>query len=159
MAEHDLDVLVVSGSEYCGFEGAVTYLSGFQIVHRYAYVVIPADGDTFVVFPQEARYVGEHGTTPLEQVFHARPGELIAARAKDAGWRRVGVFGLDYIMAVRDFTAIAGLELVPFESSSTTLAPSRAGSSWSRFVTRFGSTSVGWSSGRSTMRPARRPPR
>ena len=41
MAEHELDALVVSGSEYTGFEGAVTYLSGFQIVHRYAYVVVP----------------------------------------------------------------------------------------------------------------------
>ena len=107
MAEHDLDALVVSGSEYSGFEGAVTYLSGFQIVHRYAYVVIPADGESYVVFPQEAKYVGEHGTTPLEQIFHPRPGELIAARAKDGGWSRVGVFGLDYIMAVRDYTALA----------------------------------------------------
>ncbi|HEX2304325.1 MAG TPA: aminopeptidase P family N-terminal domain-containing protein, partial [Gaiella sp.] len=55
MAEHELDGLVVAGSEYSGFEGAVTYLSGFQIVHRYAYVVAPADGDPFVVFPAEAR--------------------------------------------------------------------------------------------------------
>jgi hypothetical protein len=62
MAEHSLDALVVSGSEYSGFEGAVTYLTGFQIVHRYAYAVVPADGDPFVVFPAEARYVGEHGT-------------------------------------------------------------------------------------------------
>ena len=53
MAEHDLDALVVSGSEYSGFEGAVTYLSGFQIVHRYAYVVVPAEGDAFVVFPRK----------------------------------------------------------------------------------------------------------
>ncbi len=36
MAEHELDALIVSGSEYSGFEGSVTYLSGFQIVHRYA---------------------------------------------------------------------------------------------------------------------------
>ena len=43
MGEHGLDALVVSGSEYTGFEGSVTYLSGFQIVHRYAYVVVPAD--------------------------------------------------------------------------------------------------------------------
>ena len=86
MAEHDLDALVVSGSEYSGFEGAVTYLSGFQIVHRYAYVVVPADGEPFVVFPTEARYVGEHGTAELEQVFHDRPGELIAAgRGTPAG--------------------------------------------------------------------------
>ena len=60
MAEHSLDALVVAGSEYSGFEGAVTYLTGFQIVHRYAYAVVPADGDPFVVFPAEARYVGEH---------------------------------------------------------------------------------------------------
>ena len=115
MAAHDLDALIVSGSEYSGFEGAVTYMSGFQIVHRYAYVVLPADGDAYVVFPSEARYVGEHGTSELEQVFHDRPGELIASRARDAGWRRVGVFGLDYIMAVRDYRALDGLDLVPFD--------------------------------------------
>ena len=115
MAAHDLDALVVAGSEYSGFEGAVTYLSGFQIVHRYAYVVVPADGEPYVVFPTEARYVGEHGTAELEQVFHDRPGELLAARARDAGWRRVGVFGLDYIMAVRDYRALDDLELVAFD--------------------------------------------
>jgi Xaa-Pro dipeptidase len=115
MAAHALDALVVSGSEYTGFEGSVTYLSGFQIVHRYAYVVLPADGDPFVVFPAEARYVGEHGTTPLEQVFHARPGEAIAQRARDAGWKRLGVYGLDYVMTVRDHGALEGFDLVPFD--------------------------------------------
>jgi Xaa-Pro aminopeptidase len=118
MALHDLDALVVSGSEYTGFEGAVTYLSGFQIVHRYAYVVVPADGEPSVVFPAEARYVGEHGTARIEQVFHDRPGEHIAGRARDAGWRRIGVYGLDYVMAVRDYRALQGLdsaEIVPFD--------------------------------------------
>jgi Xaa-Pro aminopeptidase len=115
MADHDLDALVVSGSEYTGFEGSVTYLSGFQIVHRYAYVVVPADGEPFVVFPAEARYVGDHGTTLIEQVFHPRPGEAIAERAKAVGWRRLGVYGLDYIMTVRDYTALDGLEIVPFD--------------------------------------------
>ncbi len=115
MGEHGLDALIVSGNEYSGFEGAVTYVSGFQIVHRYAYVVIPADGDPFIVFPTEARYVGEHGTTPLEQVFHARPGEHIAAHAQSAGWKRIGVYGLDYIMAVRDYAALDGLDLVGFD--------------------------------------------
>ena len=125
MAEHDLDALVVSGSEYTGFEGAVTYLSGFQIVHRYAYVVVPADGEPFVVFPTEARYVGEHGTSRIEQVFHDRPGEHIAGRARDAGWRRVGVYGLDYVMAVRDYRALAALDSSsssPSTSSSTSPA-------------------------------------
>jgi Xaa-Pro aminopeptidase len=116
MAAHDLDALIVSGSEYSGFEGAVTYMSGFQIVHRYAYVVVPADGAAYVVFPTEARYVGEHGTAELEQVFHDHPGELMASRARDAGWRRIGVFGLDYVMAVRDYRALEGLGLVPFDA-------------------------------------------
>ena len=115
MALRGLDALIVSGSEYSGFEGGVTYLSGFQIVHRYAYVVVPADGEPVVVFPTEARYVGEHGTTPLEQIFADRPGAEIAARAKAAGWKRIGVFGLDYIMNVRDRSAMDGLDLVPFE--------------------------------------------
>ena len=74
MAEHDLDALIVSGSEYTGFEGSVTYMSGFQIVHRYAYVVLPADGEAIIVFPSEARYVGEHGTAEIEQVFAGTPG-------------------------------------------------------------------------------------
>ena len=115
MAAHDLDALIVSGSEYSGFEGAVTYMSGFQIVHRYAHVVVPADGEAYVVFPSEARYVGEHGTSELEQVFHDRPGELIAGRARDAAWRRVGVYGLDYVMTVRDYRALGELELVGFD--------------------------------------------
>src|SRR4029450_3859393 len=116
MAEAGLDALIVSGSEYSGFEGAVTYLSGFQIVHRYAYVVVPADGEPPIVFPTEARYVGEHGTAQLEQVFHDRPGEHIAATARDQGWKRVGVYGLDYIMTVRDFRALESLDLVPFDA-------------------------------------------
>ena len=115
MGEHGLDALIVSGNEYSGFEGAVTYMSGFQIVHRYAYVVLPADGEAFIVFPTEARYVGEHGTTPLGQVFHARPGEHIAGHARGAGWKRIGVYGLDYIMAVRDYRALDGLDLVAFD--------------------------------------------
>ena len=116
MAESELDALIVSGSEYSGFEGSVTYLSGFQIVHRYAYVVVPAEGEPQIVFPTEARYVGEHGTAQLEQVFHDRPGEHIKATAVDKGWGRIGVYGLDYIMTVRDYRALEGLDLVPFDA-------------------------------------------
>jgi Xaa-Pro dipeptidase len=116
MAEHELDALVVSGSEYSGFEGAVTYLSGFQIVHRYAYVVVPAAGDPQIVFPTEARYVGQHATAQLEQVFHDRPGEHMASIAGERGWRRIGVYGLDYVMTVRDYRALEGLDLVPFDA-------------------------------------------
>jgi Xaa-Pro aminopeptidase len=115
MAAHHLDALIVSGNEYTGFEGAVTYLTGFQIVHRYAYVVVPADGEPSVVFPSEARYVGEHGTARIEQVFHDRPGEHIAQRARGQGWRRLGVYGLDHVMSVRDYRALEGLDVVSFD--------------------------------------------
>ena len=99
-----LDAALVCGSEYTGFEGAVTYLSGFQIVHRYAYVVLPREDEPAIVFPSEARYVGEHGTSWIEdQVFADRPGEWLADRLRG---RRVGVYGIDYVMAVRDHEAL-----------------------------------------------------
>ena len=74
MDEHHLDAVLVCGSEYTGFEGAVTYMSGFTIVHRYAYVLLPREGEPTIVFPAEARYVGEHGDSWIEeQVFADRP--------------------------------------------------------------------------------------
>ena len=53
-----LDAALVCGSEYTGFEGAVTYLSGFQIVHRYAYVLVPREGEPAIVFPAGRRRPG-----------------------------------------------------------------------------------------------------
>jgi Xaa-Pro aminopeptidase len=103
-ARDGLDAVVVCGNEYTGFEGAVTYLSGFVIVHRYAYVVLPVDGDPSIVFPGEARYVGEHATTWIdEQVFVDRPGDWLADKLRG---KQVGVYGLDYVMAVRDYAAL-----------------------------------------------------
>ena len=50
-----------------------------MIVHRYAYVLLPREGDPTIVFPREARYVGEHATTWIEeQVFVDRPGDWLA---------------------------------------------------------------------------------
>ncbi len=117
LARDGLDAAIVSGNEYTGFEGAVTYLSGFVIVHRYAYVLLPLDGEPAIVFPSEARYVGEHGTTWIEeQVFVDRPGEWLRDRIRDRAWKRVGVFGLDYIMTVRDYRALEdAAELVPWD--------------------------------------------
>ena len=114
MVAHDLDAVVVCGSEYTGFEGAVTYLSGFVIVHRYAYVLLPREGEPSIVFPGEARYVGEHGTSWIEdQIFADRPGEWLADRL--AG-KRVGAYGLDYVLTVRDFVALSHkVEVVPFD--------------------------------------------
>jgi len=106
MEADELDAVLVAGSEYTGFEGAVTYLSGFVIVHRYAYVLLPREGEPAIVFPREARYVGEHGTTWIgDQVFVDRPGDWIADRVRG---KRVGVYGLDYVMTVRDHAALDG---------------------------------------------------
>jgi Xaa-Pro dipeptidase len=109
-----LDAALVCGSEYTGFEGAVTYLSGFQIVHRYAYVLLPREGEPAIVFPSEARYVGEHGTSWIEeQVFADRPGDWLAERL---GGQRVGVYGLEYVMPARDHAVVAGAcELVGWD--------------------------------------------
>ena len=118
MEDAGLDAVIVAGSEYSGFEGAVTYLSGFLIVHRYAYVLLPANGDPLIVFPTEARYVGEHGTTWVEeQVFVDHPGEWLRDRARERGWASVGVYGQDYVMTVRDYTALSDgpFALVPWD--------------------------------------------
>ena len=114
MDQHGVEAVIVCGTEYTGFEGAVTYMSGFGIVHRYAYVLLPREGEPSIVFPAEARYVGEHGTSWIEdQVFAERPGEWLADRL--AG-KRVGVYGLDYVMTVRDFVALSHkVDVVPFD--------------------------------------------
>ncbi|HZC28564.1 MAG TPA: M24 family metallopeptidase [Gaiellaceae bacterium] len=114
MDDHGIDALVVAGSEYTGFEGAVTYMSGFVIVHRYAYVLLPREGEPTIVFPAEARYVGEHGRTWIEdQVFAERPGDWLADRL--AG-KRIGVYGLDHVVTVRDFVPLRDrATLVPFD--------------------------------------------
>jgi Xaa-Pro dipeptidase len=114
MAEQHLDAVLVCGSEYTGFEGAVTYMSGFVIVHRYAYVLLPREGDPTIIFPSEARYVGEHGTSWIEdQVFVDRPGQYIGDRLAAL---RVGVYGLEYVMPVRDFELThLRVEFVPFD--------------------------------------------
>ena len=117
--EYDgLDAVIVSGSEYTGFEGAVTYLSGFVIVHRYAYVVLPIVGDHAIVFPSEARYVGEHGTTWIEkQVFVDVPSVWMRDWIEGWEWERVGVYGMDYVMTSRDYRnlSIGSFALVPWD--------------------------------------------
>ena len=103
-AADGLDAVVVAGSEYTGFEGAVRYLSGFRILHRYAYVVLPVEGEPSVVFPKEARWVGDHSEAWIDdKVFAEHPGQWIA----DRGFKRVGVYGLDYVMPVRDYRPLA----------------------------------------------------
>jgi Xaa-Pro aminopeptidase len=119
-AERDgLDAVLAAGSEYTGFEGAVLYLSGFSILHRYAYVLLPVAEDPSIVFPREARYVGRHDESWIaDQVFVDTPGSWLRDRMRERGWKRVGVYGLDYIVTVRDYRELVGgcFELVPWDS-------------------------------------------
>ena len=111
MSQSGLDAVIVAGSEYTGFEGGVTYLSGFVIVHRYAYVLLPTVGEPAIVFPTEARYVGEHATTWIEkQVFVDLPGVWLRDWIEGNDWRNVGVYGLDYVMTVRDYRTLSAGE-------------------------------------------------
>src|SRR6202042_3237600 len=54
-----LDALLVCGSQYSGFEGAIRYVSGFEIVHRHVYALLPLDGEPSLIFPVEARWIGD----------------------------------------------------------------------------------------------------
>jgi Xaa-Pro dipeptidase len=119
LAQAGADALLACGSEYTGFEGAVRYLSGFRIVHRYAYVLLPLDGEPVSVFPSEARWVGDHADGWVQnRVFAERPGMWLRDHLRELGVKRLAVYGLDYVMPVRDYTALAeapDIELIDFD--------------------------------------------
>jgi len=118
MEQAGLDALIISGSEYSGFEGAVRYMCGFLILHRYAYVVIPLEGEPVCVFPREATWVGDHSATFIERrEFPAHCGEWMAGFLKERKIKRLGIYGLEYIINVRDYRALAAcdFELIDFE--------------------------------------------
>src|SRR5258708_38061580 len=79
-----MDPLIVFGNQYAGFEGTVFYTSGFEIVHRYVYVVIPLEGEPTLVFPREARWIGDKAK-PLGrgQVVPDVPGQSLAEGASE----------------------------------------------------------------------------
>ena len=118
MARENLDALIVCGNEYTGFEGAVRYLSGFEIVHRYVYVLVPLEGDLRLIFPSEARWIGDK-TKPWvrEHIWADIPGKWIADFAASKNWKRLGVYGLDAVMAVRDYRELqkGSAQLVAFD--------------------------------------------
>ncbi len=118
MREQGVDALIVCGNQYAGFEGAVFYTSGFEIVHRYVYVLIPLKGEPVLLFPQEARWIGDKKKPFVqEKVWAEVPGRWLRERAQDEAWKCIAVYGLDYIMAVRDFRELqqGSFELVPFD--------------------------------------------
>jgi Xaa-Pro dipeptidase len=118
MEREGLDALIVCGNQYAGFEGAVLYASGFEIVHRYVYVLLPLDAEPTLVFPREARWIGDRSKPWVrDQVWPDLPGEWIRERGRDRDWKRVGIYGMNFIMAVRDYRELCNgpFELVPFD--------------------------------------------
>lgn len=118
MRAHHLDALIVCGNQYAGFEGAVRYLSGFEIVHRYVYVLLPLNGDPTLVFPAEARWIGDKSKPWVrDHVWPELPGKWLRQRALDSNWKRIGVYGLDFVMAVRDYRELqtGGFEIIAFD--------------------------------------------
>ncbi|HET8923708.1 MAG TPA: M24 family metallopeptidase [Candidatus Acidoferrum sp.] len=118
MAAEKVDALIVCGNQYTGFEGAVRYTSGFEIVHRYVYVLIPLAGEPTLVFPREARWIGDKKASWVrEKVWPDIPGKWLREEIEKRYWKRVAVYGLDFIMAVRDYRELqqASFELVPFD--------------------------------------------
>jgi Xaa-Pro dipeptidase len=118
MQRERLDALIVCGNQYAGFEGAVLYTSGFEIVHRYVYVVLPLEGEPTLVFPREARWIGDKVKPWVkDHVWPDVPGQWVCDRARERRWKRVGVYGMNFIMAVRDYRELAGgpFEMVPFD--------------------------------------------
>jgi Xaa-Pro dipeptidase len=118
MQQQNLDALIVCGNQYAGFEGAVFYTSGFEIVHRYVYVLIPLAGEPTLVFPREARWIGDK-TKPWVQdhVWPDVPGRWLRDHATERKWERIGTYGMNFVMAVRDYRELGqgSFELVPFD--------------------------------------------
>ena len=118
MQAANLDGLIVCGNEYTGFEGGVRYISGFEIVHRYVYVLLPLGKDPLLVFPTEARWIGDKSKPWVqEHVWADIPGKWLREYGEANRWKRLGVYGLDYILTVRDYRELAqgAFELVPFD--------------------------------------------
>ena len=118
MEREHVDALIVCGNQYAGFEGAVLYVSGFEIVHRYVYVALPLSGEPTLVFPREARWIGDKQKPWVrDHVWPEVPGQWIRERAQEHGWKRIGVYGMNFVMAVRDYRELinGSFELVPFD--------------------------------------------
>jgi len=118
MQAESVDALIVCGNQYTGFEGAVRYVSGFEIVHRYVYVLLPLDAEPTLLFPVEARWIGDKSKPWVrDHVWADVPGKWLRQRADEKRWKRLAVYGLDYIMTVRDYRELAqgSFELVPFD--------------------------------------------
>jgi Xaa-Pro dipeptidase len=118
MQKENLEALLVCGNQYAGFEGAIFYAAGFEIVHRYVYLLLPLEGEPTLIFPREARWIGDKSKSWVrDQVWPDLPGSWVQERVTERKWKRLGVYGMNFVMAVRDYKELANkpFELVPFD--------------------------------------------
>ena len=120
MAQEQLDAVLVCGNQYAGFEGVVRYYSGFEIVHRYVYVLVPLVGEPVLLFPVEARWIGDKKKPWVkEHVWAETPGQWLRQHGEKQKWKRMGIYGLSFVMPVRDYVALDGssFSLVLFDAA------------------------------------------
>lgn len=103
-----MDALLVCSNEYTGFEGPVRYVSGFEVVHRYVYVLIERDGEERIIFPEEARWIGDKDKPWVRDHYWPEvPGDWIREHGQEQGWSNLAVYGMDQIMTVEDYRALS----------------------------------------------------
>jgi hypothetical protein len=84
MEQANLEALIVCGNQYTGFEGAIRFVSGFEIVHRYVYVLIPLKGEPALVFPSEARWIGDKKKPWVQD--QSKPGSTAGKGSASTAW-------------------------------------------------------------------------
>ncbi|HMD31983.1 MAG TPA: M24 family metallopeptidase, partial [Candidatus Acidoferrales bacterium] len=70
-------------------------------------------------FPTEARWIGDKKKPWVrEHVWADIPGQWLREYGEAHNWRRVGVYGMSYVMPVRDYVMLesAGFLLLPFDT-------------------------------------------
>ena len=116
MAEHELDALIVSG---IGVHAASRAASRTSPGSRSCTATRTSScRPTAIRSSSSRRRPATSASTArreIEQVFAGRPVRRSPAARAAAGWKRIGVYGLDYIMTVRDYRALEGLDLVHFD--------------------------------------------
>jgi Xaa-Pro dipeptidase len=83
-------------------------------------VLIPLEGDPQLLFPAEARWIGDKARPWVrEHVWAETPGQWIRDHGTSRHWKKLGIFGLSFVMPVRDYSALQGapFALVPFDSA------------------------------------------
>jgi Xaa-Pro aminopeptidase len=71
------------------------------------------------VFPREARWIGDKAKPWVkDHVWPEVPGQWIRDIVLERGWKRLGVYGMNFVMAVRDYRELSNgsFELVPFDT-------------------------------------------